>query len=337
MTMTKTKLGVLLSVAIVAMAAAGFALYACPPGGCSPHSIAEAVECLKKNKTLPAKARPLAPPESDSFLGHRWLNGDIERSATCYGGTRTSSGSTYKELTIHYKSARSLKQDLGSRAAALQVGANDDVDVDLVLKDLTIAKTTGVFDPLSACQPGTHDVVVWEARAREILLQGTAEVVNELATQIDAGVVSHSSDVQTSGTTAFKVVTGDVVFAYLTQRLATDRWEATPTVWHEDVVPNTLVNLPSLDSATLPLSLKVVSLDRRASKGFKFLLSGRATSASCAAAPPTASELSLAMGVGDSCSIALSDAATLLIQTSQGPAEIRAVTTLTRTKQVTSP
>src|SRR5262249_55828214 len=140
----------------------------------------------------------LPAPESGSLLGYRVAGGEIERSASCYGNTATKDAASLSELEIHYDDKRSLQQDLRALNSGVNVGLQDAGDVRLVLSHLTVSKTTGVFDPLSACQPGTHDVVVWELRAGEASLVGKSEAVQKLTAHADAGPVTVDPKVERS-------------------------------------------------------------------------------------------------------------------------------------------
>jgi hypothetical protein len=306
------------------------------PHGCSPHSLTQAVECLKKDGTLPAKVVALPAPESGTLLGYRVMRGDVERSASCYGGTRTQDTTSLSQLEVHYDNKQSLQQDLHALNSSVNVGMQDAGDVRLVLTNLTISKTTGVFDPLSACQAGVHDVVVWELRAGEASLVGSAEAVQNLTAHADAGPVALDSKVVRTEKEAFKVIAKDIVFAYLTQKLKTEQ-SAEQTTWTSEVRPDDAVHIPNVASFQHGLALKVVSFDRRPGGTFKFGLTGRQAMTATCSAGATGPLLELSMGIGDSCHVTINDATQLVLQTAVTLGEVRVTTTLARTTRVEVP
>lgn len=296
---------------------------------CSPDSLAEAVECLKLDKTLPKEAVALPLPESGSLLGFTVRHGALEHGGRCYDGVRTRVDKSLSSLEINYKNAKSLKTDLD----ALHVGGTfspaDVNDVKLVLSDLSISRTTGVFDPLSACRSGIHDVIVWELRAGEASLVGQAKALRDFSVAGDAGIVGASSKLHFADNNSFKVVGKNIVIAYLTEKLSS-REDKRHKTWTGRVRANDTIPLPTIRGVSTDLSLKVVSFDRRFKRPLKLGLSGgEGLSSTCAKG--AGSSLELAMGIGDTCRVNVGDATRLVIKASMEDAALTVSTTLAHT------
>ena len=275
----------------------------------------------------------LPAPESGSLLGYRVSHGELERSASCYGDTATKNVASLSQLEVQYDNEKSLLQDLRALNSSVKLGLRDAGDVKLVLNHLTVAKTTGVFDPLSACEAGIHDVVVWELRARAASLAGSSDAIQNVTAQVDVGPAKLDSAINNSGKETFKVIAQDVVFAYLTQRLKTEQ-SSEQTTWTEKVRPDDAVRLPDVPNLEHGLALKVMSLDRRRRDAFKLRLTGRqAMSAKCAKGPPAAA-LELSMGINDACHVSINDATGLGVRTSVSAGEVKVTTTLARTTRI---